>query len=944
MSCTMSVLVTVSTTFTKNVVAYDTTNILSFSQEIIGAVGAPDYTGTTQAFNNRYGSYLYDNYGILVYHTDTDKINIHSTYSLNDFSYDKYFIPNVYLNNISITGTTGITNSEIDRVVLEFDDQLVFENVLPNEPENFNTNFNTEIYFDLSTNEKSFGFNLELNDVDYYVDFTGNTQTTINSFISGYTSLFNNMGLNLSSGTTTTGETAETGYTLLIDAIYPNVDVRSYSVRVNLFSSYEIVSETESQSLLLSGNELELSPTLSSSTLYDYGFATGMVFTLSGSSYSYNNKSYNIIGLTPTIIELSYQGLFFEESEQSLTLKVDRFLRKPRESANKDIYYNWRFETPFSEDIFFYDFTGEHLEPYLGDSRLTYTGPTPLWDINDPCSEDKISLIDEPNKKINFIDDRTKQQTVFRGKDGSYCLKFLLDEYDSLTEYDYIPEPLQVFLGFNSKIEGVSQTTVYMDKVENITYSGYTNSTLNQNGIEFSFANSGLLYITTTEPNFNFIDKGFEKYQPITIDFVDQSETGTTIFENYGTFLIEYVGGKQMKLTPNVRNFLDEDFGFVDFNTTGNSNGYYFEIKVQPNPILKLSIFGETETEDERFRIVLNNLGIQINEDVEHLFKESDIDEHGIDYIRLNRKRKEMLLQYPEIYNYIGSYKALINAINFFGWNDLELFEYYKNVDPNSPLYQKLHKVLIPDIFDNTVIGWNPTDYVNGKYKTGLIKKTNLFNLTYKITDEDGNNVLIYSLDEAQIKLNKLKRWLKRNILPLSTNIVDITGVADVVSNHYQNFDVSNQSIKPYSSNETTSINFVYTETLNFEDNYLFEIEFYTRNGFIPSGWTCKIQTFSMSTDGTNKLIPQKYFKLMKNDLGNYSFNINKNVDQYLYIETVWFNDFGFGQKYNKMTNTSTSKNYLLVNNRFHIPDYTYLNVDGQYYWFNEEGHIFLED
>jgi len=321
---------------------------------------------------------------------------------------------------------------------------------------------------------------------------------------------------------------------------------------------------------------------------------------------------------------------------------------------------------------------------------------------------------------------------------------------------------------------------------------------------------------------------------------------------------------------------------------------------------------------------------------------ESDINEHGIDYTLLNRKRKEMLLQYTEIYNYIGSYKSIINAINFFGWNDLQLNEYYKNVNPNSPLYQKLQKVLIPDIFDNTVEGWTKTDYVSGKYNTGFWKKTNLFNLTYKITDEDGNNILLYSLDEVQTKLNKLKKWLKRNILPLSSNLIDITGVAEVQNNNYQNYDVSNQVISSNCENDSTIVNFTYTETLNFDHNYLFEIEFYTRNGVIPSGWTCKIQTFSKDSNG--KLIPQKYYKLMKNDLNNFSFNLDKFIDEYIYIETSSYNDFGIGHKYNKMINTSTSKNYVLVNNNFHIPDYNYLNVGNQYYWYDNQGFIYLND
>jgi len=943
--CTMSIPASFPQTFTKNVIAYDTSNVLSFEQQILKISGVTNMNSTLDAFNTSYGDYLLNNYGILVYSQTATTLsactlNIHSAYSLNKdtnsaLTYDKYFIPSVYINDILVT-TTAITNYEINKVLLEFDNQLYKENIYPNDYDNFNREHYLEIYFDLNNNETNFGFNLELNDTDYYIAFSGDTQTTIQSFISTYATLFATAGFIMTGGTNSLG----------IYATFPNIEIHSYKVKVNAYSSYEITTEIENRFISLSGNEIELSYLSNINSFYDLGFATGMIITVSDSNYTQNNSKYNIVGLTDSILELSYQGLFYSDFA-NITLEVDRFLRKPRESATKDVYYSLKFDIPYSEDIFYYDISGDHLQPYLDDSRLTYTGPKPLWDTENPCSSvnQNIILRDEPNKKLEDVADPTKQQTVFRGKDGDYCLNFLLDSYNELTEYDYTPTPLQVFLGFNSTNEGVSQTTVVMDKVENIIFSGYTNSLNNLNGIEFSFNSAGTLLITTTQQNFNFIDYGFEKYQPITIDFIDQSVTGTTIFENYGTLLIEKVGGKQMKFYEDYRDFEYNDGNeFSAFTTTGKTSGYYYEIKVQPKPILRLNVLGETEVEDERFRMVLNNLGIQLDEDVEKIFIESDIDEDGVDYTLLNRKRKEMLLQYPEIYNYIGSYKSVINAINYFGWNDLQLFEYYKNVNPNSPLYQKLHKVLIQDIFDNTVEGWTPTDYISGKYNTGLFKKTNLFNLTYRITDEDGNNILLYSLDEIQIKLNKLKRWLKRNILPLSSNLIDITGVADVPCNNYQNYDVSNQVIKSYSENDSTVVNFTYTETLNFDHNYLFEIEFYTRSGISPSGWTCKIQTFSKSTDGTNKLIPQKYFKLMKNDLGNFSFNLDKYIDEYLYIETSSYNDYGVGQKYNKMVNTSTSKNYVLVNNNFHVPDYRYLNVGGQYYWFDNEGFIYLED
>ena len=73
------------------------------------------------------------------------------------------------------------------------------------------------------------------------------------------------------------------------------------------------------------------------------------------------------------------------------------------------------------------------------------------------------------------------------------------------------------------------------------------------------------------------------------------------------------------------------------------------------------------------------------------------------------------------IYPYIGSYKSLINAINYFGYNDLELNEYYRNIDSGSREFGNLFKIEIPDIFDNTIKGWNENDFLK-KYNLDLYK------------------------------------------------------------------------------------------------------------------------------------------------------------------------------------------------------------------------------
>ena len=1004
--CNFSPSTITDQSFTKNVIGYDTTNILTFETQLIknsGNSNIVDFDETVNNFNKKYSNEL-DKYGLKFYVKD-DKFNLHSLYYTN-LNQKNYLETTLYINNNSaITSTSGISNSQIDTVFLELNDKLKNEIIYPFETEKFDKNYYCEIMLDLKNNENEYGVNIEINDIEFYTKFDTSNIKTINNFLNEYQEIFYNNGLVITSGLTTEpvfvdnykqvrinywtkkiidspkwysevkekalvndttidielynealnmynsyDPTEEIEYPsgqtmLIINGRYPNVDVRTLKVKVNSYSEYEIMNEVKNKALFLTGNEIEIT-NVNSPSFFDYGLSTGMIISLSGSLYSQNNKSYNILGLTEHEIELSYQGTFFDD-ETNITITTQSYLRKPRDSYNKDIYYSFKFKEPYNneditKDIFFYDITGEHLKPakdingdYIESTR--YVGPKPLWTIDNECNDDRITLIDKPNDNINYIDNPLKQQTVFRGEDGGYALEFLLDQYDSRNEYNFSNEPLQVFLGFNSPDEGVEEVQVVMDLIDETCFSGYTNSDDYTTGIEFTFDEDGLLSIIKNGL-FDFSTLGFEKGQSIIIDFIDESKTGTTTFLNHGEMKIEYVSGKKLKINKDELKYV-----ITPFDTRNTSKSFFFNIKVQPKTLLTLDIIGETEIEDERFDINLKNLGITLNEDIEHIFIDSDIKEDGIDYKLLNKKRKEMLAMYPEIYNYIGSYKALINSINFFGWNDLELNEYYRNLNPNSDLYQKLQKVRIQDIFDNTVDGWTDNDYIKGKYDNNLYKKTNLFNLTYRITDEDGNNILMYSLDEIQIKLTKLKRWLKNHVVPLSANLVDITGVAQTKSTAYHQFNVSNFIKKTHSTNEATGINFNFSETLNFEQNYLFQLDFYTLNDYNPSGWTCKIQTFNKNSEG--KLIPQQYFKLMKNDLNSFSFNIDKDIDKYIYIETKSFNDYGLGQVYNKFLNSSTSKNYLLVNNNFKIPgEYAYLPVNGEYYWFDENGYIWIED
>ena len=333
------------------------------------------------------------------------------------------------------------------------------------------------------------------------------------------------------------------------------------------------------------------------------------------------------------------------------------------------------------------------------------------------------------------------QQTIF---DDLY---YELDTYNS-NNYNYIPEPLQIFIGYNSVDEGVTSNTLIMEKIETLSFSGYTSSLENFN-ID---ANGRITLITSSTSiynNTNFMTYGFTKGQLISFELTHQEITGQTIYENFDNYKILSLNTKELIVDTGGTYYTG--MTYQAFNTSGGT--YFFNINVEPQTYAKIQIYGETENEDERFKVVLNNLGIQINPEDEYIFKESDINEFGIDYIKLNSKRKEMLSIYPDIWNYIGAYKSLINAINYFGYNDLKLYEYYRNMNTTSPLYHKLRRVLIQNVFDNTIDGYTEVDLYKDTHEQGNWRKTSLFNLTYDITDIDGNNVEMYSLDEVQIKL-----------------------------------------------------------------------------------------------------------------------------------------------------------------------------------------------
>jgi hypothetical protein len=526
----------------------------------------------------------------------------------------------------------------------------------------------------------------------------------------------------------------------------------------------------------------------------------------------------------------------------TLWFKTREFLRKPRENfdyENKKVNFIWKLEGT-NDEIFLFDFSGSQL-PTTG--AYAYTGPRPLTNI---------SLNRNSNKHLEKVNIPEYQQTIFEE------IYYELDWINSSQNVSFLPEPMETFIGFNSSVEGTISNKLKLIKRENVIFEVLPDN-INSNFIDFNLesddnvtiygkiilhTNSSVLFTTDELDN----NRGFKPEQEIEIFLTDITNNRNQfisfnngirvkIREIYSReIIVDFVGSQIFSPESNI---------IVGYPRIGQTTYMKTTIKVVDKEIASFNIKGQTEIEDIRFKTELSNTGKEINSETAWIFKEYDINEQGVDWNFLNKKRKELLLVRNQIFPYIGSYKAIINAINYFGYNDLSLYEYFRNINVNSPDFEKLSKIEVPDIFNNSKKGFDKQEFFS--FPNPNYEETKLFNLSYRITDKKGNSLLTYSLKEVIIKLDGLKDWLEKNIIPITHNILDITGLTDFHTNtsiQHKSYDVTllqtNESFAPVDF----KVNEGYLIPINSSSVvYNILVEFESKE--IPEYFSVEVRTFN---------------------------------------------------------------------------------------------------
>ena len=119
--------------------------------------------------------------------------------------------------------------------------------------------------------------------------------------------------------------------------------------------------------------------------------------------------------------------------------------------------------------------------------------------------------------------------------------------------------------------------------------------------------------------------------------------------------------------------------------------------------------------EREELKINVSNQGLDLPESVQRAIYPSNVHEEAKDNILLNRKYKELLMDYMSILGNRGSYSSLINSMNWFEYGDLlQAKEFWKhhegsriefNSQPLSQVLQDTAKSMLTEYSKSTYIG-----------------------------------------------------------------------------------------------------------------------------------------------------------------------------------------------------------------------------------------------
>lgn len=302
--------------------------------------------------------------------------------------------------------------------------------------------------------------------------------------------------------------------------------------------------------------------------------------------------------------------------------------------------------------------------------------------------------------------------------------------------------------------------------------------------------------------------------------------------------------------------------------------------------------------EHEPAYINLSNMGVEIPTTVQKAIYDSNVHEDITDNILINRKFKELISNYWNIIANKGSYKSLLNAIEWFEWNDqLVIKEISKH---NEALKTIFNDKYITDTFEDTANNFIKTTYISlyCKLHDELPSYDNEYN------PELVQAVFKWSKTDLQLKMALLAKFFGLYFLPIHLSILHATVEDTVFTNTIKsihagkikrddsigNFDFIECNIKDTTKIPLTNVRAQVTNDTVFGIKYplteVFGVDFLPSDSIVTDN---DIKTFSQQYyTGPGAIIP---INLIIPNVGQKDF-VKQTIISYTdSIKPVVFND-----------------------------------------------------
>lgn len=175
----------------------------------------------------------------------------------------------------------------------------------------------------------------------------------------------------------------------------------------------------------------------------------------------------------------------------------------------------------------------------------------------------------------------------------------------------------------------------------------------------------------------------------------------------------------------------------------------------------------------EENRVLLHNFGTDIPTDVSRAVYESNVHSLAPDYLLLNRKYKELLLNYLDILGNKGSLKSLRHSLDWFEYGDMVSLREFWSTPDKVKMYEKELTDTYSDVLKEIISMYTKSTFISINLDLDQVTPG-----VYELEDKESAaplvsaTVLDWAIEDMMLKMTLLGNYFSTFFMPLHLNLL----------------------------------------------------------------------------------------------------------------------------------------------------------------------------